>query len=320
MKIVLIHGVWKSGFTKENLENEWESTLRESFHINNLDLNRIDPANIEFVYYADLKRSFRLPWSVFNAKFDNKILGIDLPNDLNDEVMLQVSTDSPEESEIAMHFALELCKNDPELTKELLDLQNIQPAQSIDGLLTTQVALRLIPFYTITAIVKILQKKFPNLTQFVAREFAQESYLYLKDVQYQNKVNQLLLDKLNEPCILIAHSLGSIVGYKVLSNLNQTDHIKGFITLGSPLGMDLFSSIRTNPLGVPNCIRKGNWVNFRAENDPIAGVLLAPPDYPIDPAITNTSIVSLTENVNPHSIEGYLKTKEVASYINQLLD
>jgi len=320
MKIVLIHGVWKSGFTKENLEKEWESALRDSFHLNKLDPNKIDPANIEFVYYADLKRSFRLPWSVFSANFDSKMLGIDLPNDLDDEVMLQVSTNSQEESEIAMQFALELCKNDPELTKELLDLQNIQPAQTVDGLLKTQFALKLIPFYTITAIVKILQKKFPNLTQFVAREFAQESYLYLKNAQYHNKVNQLLLDTLNEPCILIAHSLGSIVSYKVLSSLSQTDHIKGFITLGSPLGMELFNSIRANPLGVPSCIRKGHWVNFRAENDPIAGVLLEAPDYPIDPAITNTSVVSLTENVNPHSIEGYLKTYEVATYIDKLLD
>lgn len=320
MKIVLIHGVWKSRFTKEKLETEWKNTLRDSFKLNKLDSNQLDLANIEFVYYADLKKSFRLPWSLFDAKFDVKDLGIELPDGVDDEVTLSVSTNSQEESEIAMQFALELCKDDPELTKELLELENIQPARTLDGQLETQFALKLIPFYTITAIVKVLQKKFPRLTDFVAREFAQESYLYLKDTEYQSKVNQRLLDALTEPCILIAHSLGSIVSYKVLSNLNQNDYIRGFITLGSPLGMELFKSIRTNPLGVPHCIREKSWVNFRAANDPIAGVSLESPDYPIDPAITNTPVVSLTENINPHSIEGYLQTYKVATYIQQLLD
>lgn len=319
MKIVLIHGVWKSRFTKEELEKEWESTLRESFNLHHLDSKKLDPANIEFVYYADLKMSFRLPWSFFNAKIDITDLGIELPSGLNDEVILPVPTNSQEESEIAMQFALELCKNDRELKQELLELQNIQPVQTLDSQLKNQFALKLIPFYTITAIVKVLQKKFPNLTEFVAREFAQESYLYLKNNQYQNKVDQLLIDALKEPCILIAHSLGSIIGYKVLSSLKQNNYIKGFITLGSPLGMELFSSIRTNPLVVPRCIYEGGWVNFRAGNDPIAGTLLESPYYPIKPAIENIPVVSLTQDVNPHSIEGYLKTYEVASYINKIL-
>nr|MBA2760250.1 hypothetical protein [Chloroflexia bacterium] len=77
----------------------------------------------------------------------------------------------------------------------------------------------------------------------------------------------------DEPTILIAHSLGSVIAYDVLREYPDLD-VSGLVTLGSPLSMDWFRDRLARPgesgdkLPVPRMLAE--WVNVYSEMDPLA--------------------------------------------------
>jgi hypothetical protein len=114
------------------------------------------------------------------------------------------------------------------------------------------------------------------------------------------------------PCVVVAHSLGSVVGYDVLCETKKGADVKMFVTVGSPLGLqgikDQLDSTLRNPPGV------AHWFNARDPRDIVALYPLDAPHFGITPAIQNKSDVdNFTDN--RHGIEGYLEDPEVAATI-----
>jgi len=121
----------------------------------------------------------------------------------------------------------------------------------------------------------------------------------------------------NERCIVVAHSLGTIVAYNVLSNRapNAAD-ILLFLTLGSPLGMRAITSRLRKPLVTPPSGRA--WFNARDPRDVVALYPLDRDHFDVQPAIENYSqVLNFTDN--RHSIDGYLTDPQVARRIHEAL-
>jgi hypothetical protein len=143
------------------------------------------------------------------------------------------------------------------------------------------------------------------------------------------RLGQLLFKYRRKKIMLIAHSMGSIVAYDLLTQPDNPFRIDTLITMGSPLGqptiMSKFAS--ENPvvhkLHVPDNVDK--WINLSDLKDIVALDPTLADDYapnkngvsPVDVVIEN---LYAWEGVpNPHSAFGYLQSPECAAYIYEFL-
>jgi hypothetical protein len=101
--------------------------------------------------------------------------------------------------------------------------------------------------------------------------------------QIRAGLKQKLVDIYNEgnPCYLVAHSLGSIYAFDVLNELmadrqyfdrgsRKTWPVQGMLTIGSPIGLDMFKTTGRNKirnLGVGD--KWFRWINIWDHNDPV---------------------------------------------------
>jgi alpha-beta hydrolase superfamily lysophospholipase len=64
----------------------------------------------------------------------------------------------------------------------------------------------------------------------------------------------------DQPCVVVAHSLGSIVAYRVLRAMGRIARVKLLITIGSPLGLRTVRDLLSPPARVfPDGVE--SWIN-----------------------------------------------------------
>jgi hypothetical protein len=108
---------------------------------------------------------------------------------------------------------------------------------------------------------------------------------------------------LEEPFVIVAHSLGTIIAYDVLrEEASSGFEIPLFVTVGSPLGVREIQDLVKNPLQVPAGV--GAWLNASDARDVVAldhtlRPEYRPPDRVIDLMVVNSS-------PNHHGIRDYL--------------
>ncbi len=150
----------------------------------------------------------------------------------------------------------------------------------------------------------------------------------------RNRLKSVLLEHKNDDILLIAHSMGSIIAFDVLSLFKDEVQINTLITIGSPLGfpaviskiaMELkLKNRNTHKLEAPSSI-KNNWFNFSDLEDRVAF------NYKLDDDISESlngikvidfivnNNYSIRGKHNPHKSYGYLRTPEVAKKIYEFL-
>jgi hypothetical protein len=120
------------------------------------------------------------------------------------------------------------------------------------------------------------------------------------------------------PEVIIAHSLGTIVTYDVLSDPQLKDRIPSvLVTVGCPLGIDNVQKRLRKGAGRPNPIpaKITTWSNFADRFDPVAieATLrdeFKPTDLIVDDEVNNRA-------KNNHDIDGYLSIAVVHSMIRK---
>jgi PGAP1-like protein len=157
-------------------------------------------------------------------------------------------------------------------------------------------------------------------------------------VQLRKAIRDRLADRFaahrGQDILLIAHSMGSIIAYDVLLDLqNSEDSVAHFVTIGSPLGLaDVQGRIREErgekALRVPRSVRK-SWKNYADYRDYVCADLTAVGEYENDSGIEFKDVVvgngyqyqnSTGEWVhNYHNAYGYLRTPELAAQLAQFL-
>ncbi len=143
-----------------------------------------------------------------------------------------------------------------------------------------------------------------------------------------------VLDKYKEDDImLIAHSMGSIIAFDVLSFLANHIPIHTLVTIGSPLGLPIVVSkiadeqrIRNNGgtlIATPPNVKR--WHNFSDILDKVALNYELGDDFkenkhgvkPVDYLVENN--YQINEISNPHKSYGYLRTPEFANVLNEFI-
>jgi hypothetical protein len=130
--------------------------------------------------------------------------------------------------------------------------------------------------------------------------------------------------------LLIAHSMGTIISYDVLTRTTPDVTIDSFITIGSPLGMPLVIKqilleqgrdiAKERRPATPENIRTA-WHNFSDLDDPVAINYNLADDYlPNGAGIAPRDIIVYNNyeydgDRSPHKLYGYLRAPEVANMV-----
>jgi hypothetical protein len=115
------------------------------------------------------------------------------------------------------------------------------------------------------------------LAEIIATDLNQvASYLFSSRVY--TAIQKRMLDGLNkalglgDELVIASHSLGSVVAFDALRQVNGGNNVTTFFTLGSPLSKLRRLSIRTADLGaIPDMV--GEWLNLYDTTDPVANAL-----------------------------------------------
>jgi len=190
-----------------------------------------------------------------------------------------------------------------------------------------------------------LSINFSGITDLIIHHFFRDLEIYyttdisgqqnMARTAIQNELKNELLQNKHKDIMLLAHSMGSIIAYEAIQELQDEIKIHTFVTIGSPLGIPvimnkIFAGLKvTMPeittLKVPENIIY-NWYNFSDLEDRVAINYNLADDYP--PNSNNVSIEDFIvqndyiykDETNPHKSYGYLRTPEVAKIILNFVD
>jgi hypothetical protein len=276
MKLIFIHGREQENKDETFLELTWLNALREGLQ----KIGKTLPNNvtIEFPYYADVMQEF-----------------VDNPTKIPPSTKRSSKMLVVDEDEFAFDFLTQLLENTG---------QELPKKRGIKNSIGVHALLKLIETYTNWS-EPILKRKFQDL------------HLYLTHSGVQEAINKLVLSKFDkEPCVVVGHSLGSVLSYVMLKSHDELT-VNKLITLGSPLGIPSINELLPKPLGMPECLKNG-WFNAYDKRDIVALNPLDAEYFPIDGTIEAKSDVD-NQTDNRHGIVGYLNDKDVAAQIYNAL-
>ena len=167
------------------------------------------------------------------------------------------------------------------------------------------------------------------LTRKLTETFLRDVHEFFFVDERRKVMEESVLERLRPgggPFVVIGHSQGSMIAYKVLSQLSAANFdVRLFVTIGSPLGLtevqdQLKKQLKTTKLAVPGCVKA--WLNVADPLDPVAL------DKRIDNDYAATHGVDVDDNVefnpdsprHPHSGSGYLSTKPVRRAVKAAVD
>jgi hypothetical protein len=295
--IICIHGLGNKP-SKKLLTKWWQLSIREGL----IGIGKyIFNPKIEMVYWADL---------LYEKPLDENITDPDDPFFLNDKF-----TKSPQEVPTIKQ----------ETRKKVLGFIEKQ----IDKLFLNEDST--INYGFISDF--IIRKYFKDLGIYYNKKNDINNNLCVRDI-IRERLSSLLNKYKNDEIFLIAHSMGTIVAYDVLSLELTEAKINTFITIGSPLGIPIVISKTAAeykeifgkefiPSTPKNIIK--NWYNFSDLRDKVAMDFNLADDFKGDNLGVKVTDVIITNDyringeANPHKAYGYLRTPEFSKILFEFL-
>jgi hypothetical protein len=185
-------------------------------------------------------------------------------------------------------------------------------AELAEGVVRSELACR----EWVQGILRFLESDVPGMGALLLR-FARQVDAYLTSPEIRAAIDNIVRPSLLDgPTVIVAHSLGSIIAYRLLREAEWGTEVPLFVTLGSPLGIHVIKEHLSPPaLAVPASVRK--WLNATDERDCVA----------LRARLDRHSFVDGIENVDdvqhlcgsPHAIDDYLGHPIVAAQIRASL-
>ncbi len=286
MRLVLIHGRSQQGKNPLTLTEDWLTSLRIGMQKSQL----IWPPEyeIKFPFYGD--------------KLDELEKALAAP--LIDDVVLRGAHPDSVENEFRGELLYEMATGAGITDAEIQAHYEGSPKEK--GPLNWE---------WVHAILQALDRT--SLGENVIDRFTRDVYVYMTNKAVRKAIDAIVAAEIVDgPCVVVGHSLGTIVGYNVLRNASAAVAAKAYITVGSPLGIKAIKKRLDTPLAMPTCT--SSWFNAMDDRDVVALNPLDSNHFPITPSIENkTNIDNHTKN--RHGIAGYLDDIDVASKIYHAL-
>ena len=156
----------------------------------------------------------------------------------------------------------------------------------------------------------------------IIRHFVKQPVAYLTQPDIKQQVQDAVFPALSaDTRVIVAHSLGSIVAYEMLTHPQAAWSVDTLVTLGSPLGIPTAVFERLTPAPVNNkgtFPRVKRWINIAEKDDFVAmhkqlHTLFGTPERPVvDMYVQNGTL-------HAHSVERYLTAQETGKVIAEAL-
>ena len=297
MKIVFIHGRSQENKVQAELQDVWlQAAIRGVAAAGLAPLPELATASVVLPYYGNLL--FKLTDQVGRDAFKTLVdRGAD------------ASAPPAEEQEFAQKMIFEMA------AAQGISLDAIARESG-----QTVVERDIQNWKAVLAALRLLDKV-PHIGQSSIELFTRDVWYYLTNKGLRLQIDAVVGAAIpgDEPCVVVAHSLGTIVAYNLLMNRASRANVKALITVGSPLGIEsIWSRLPsdTPPRKAPEGV--GRWFNARDPQDTVALYEIAAGTYRGNPAVTNYSGVANGSD-NKHGIVQYLEDKTVARAIHDAL-
>jgi hypothetical protein len=284
VRLVLVHGRSQQGFNPAELQSVWLETLRRGA----AKLNRALPERLEvaFPFYGDkldeLARQREVPLTT-----DIQAKGATPDNDF-----LKFQAD------VAEAIRTRAGVTDAQVNAEYGTNPTQKGPQN---------------WAWVQAIIRAIDKYGRGASQSTIEAFMRDVYLYTTQPGVRTEIDRIVSAALDEsPCVVVGHSLGSVVAYNVLRSDSRALKVRGYITVGSPLAIRAIRD-KLRPIGFPSPA-VAVWYNAYDPKDVVALYPLDATNFPVDPAVENYGRV-LNGTDNRHGIVGYLDDPDVAKHI-----
>lgn len=288
MRLLLVHGTAQGGKNASDLQDTWTETLQNGYKAAGIPY----PSSlaVDFPYYGDA--------------LDARVARSKLP--MPKEITPKGDAAASPYEEFLRSSLREIQSNagisDDEVATEAGPIPATE--KGIQNWRLTQ------------AIARLIDKRFTGLASHTIDKFLRDVYLYISDRNTTREINAIVTAKLtDEPTVVVGHSLGTVVAYKVLLEQGARVKLRRYITVGSPLGIRTISS-RLGVLKYPPADLE--WYNAYDERDIVALNPLKDPWFKTDPAITNYNRIRNVTDTR-HGVIGYLNDATVARFVAEAL-
>lgn len=168
----------------------------------------------------------------------------------------------------------------------------------------------------VQGIARILERDIPEFGN-IALRFVRQVDAYLTCQEIREAVDNIVRPSiLKGPTVIVAHSLGSVITYRLLREAQSAAEVPLFVTLGSPLGFHAVKQyLNPTSLAVPIAVR--TWLNATDARDCVALYACLDRNTFAD-GIENVANVHHLRD-NPHAIADYIGHATVAERIHAAL-
>jgi len=290
-ELVLIHGRSQQDKDAAALKREWIAAFVDGLEKSNLPLP-IPETAIHFPYYGDT------------------LVGLvnGLPPDQVAEIIVKGASANDEERAFTLAVVREIGQE--------VGLTDAQIAEIAGDEMIQKGPLN---WGWVRAILSGIDRHVPLGSGTAIALFTKDVYHYLRNPGIRDRIEEGVRKAIRmTPTVVVAHSLGSVVGYNLLRREGTTNgwQVPVFMTVGCPLAVSAIRKVLA-PNKHPQCV--GHWFNAMDNRDIVA---LYPLDaehaWEIDPAIENKTDLK-NPTPNRHGISGYLSDPVVARRIYEAL-
>jgi hypothetical protein len=153
---------------------------------------------------------------------------------------------------------------------------------------------------------RVVEVTFKDVHAYFFRDYAERMRAVVREA----------IAGIEEPFVMVAHSLGTIIAYDVLrEEAHRSLDLPLLVTVGSPLGVQEIQDLITTPLEVPAGVQ--SWLNASDLRDVVALDHTLKPEY--DPPDRCTDITVTNGSANHHGIREYLAAPAVRDAIHAVL-
>ena len=285
MKLLLIHGRAQEGKDPAVLQGQWLDALSKGLDKASLKW----PENVEIVF----------PY--FGDELDRMVTELDAP--LAMDVIARGRSGDDKELEFRQEILSEMAKG--------YQISDAEIQANLEG---EPLKRGISDWKWVHALLKTLDRKTHSATVRLDR-FTRDVYVYLTYPAVRKAIDRIVRDQLSAGSwVVVGHSLGTVVGYNVLTALGARSGIdvSRYVTVGAPLGLRSIRDRLDLPLSMPGSVT--DWYNAFDPRDVVALYPLDAHNFPIEPPIeNNASVENFTDN--RHGIAGYLDCAAVARKI-----
>lgn len=243
MKLVFIHGINNEGSSAAQIVDKWRTALIHDLKDEMKDI--LVNAECRAVYYGDDLANATDDW--LRARSD--VVPMSGGNDLADREILSFYKE----------YQLRLGIEDGDID---LDSSIVSQGEN------TQIR-------TVKAVVRAIDESESNFGEFLTKKYLPQAAAYLHKPGLSTQIDSLVDEQLKDiidpqdQVVMLCHSLGTVIGYKLLRKNAELLTPNLFLTLGSPLGSKTVQTELGYPRPIPGSVKR--WVNV---SDPLDFIVL----------------------------------------------